>query len=418
MIGLGSMVGAGVFAVWAPAAAAAGSWLLLALLLALVVATCNATSTAQLAAAIPTSGGAYVFGRELLGPWWGFAAGWCFVIGKTASCAAMALTFAAYALPADLGTHPLVRGAVAAAAVAALTAVSIRGITRTARAATVLLAVVVVALALVVAVTWLGPAADSTGNLVARGVGGTGGGVGGVLQAAGLLFFAFAGYARVATLGEEVREPRRTIPRAVLTSLVLAAVLYAVLAATLLARLGTDRLAASTAPLRDVVLAGRADGGSPTALVTAAVVAVSVGAAAACLGAVLSVLAGISRTALAMARERDLPAPLAHVEPAHQVPRVAQLAVAAVVVVVVLLVDLRGAVGFSSFGVLLYYAVANLAALRQRGTDRLYPRAMPVAGVTLCVVLAFSLPVGSVTAGAAVLAAGLAGRAVVLTRRR
>ena len=123
MIGLGSMVGAGVFAVWAPAAAAAGSWLLLALLLALVVATCNATSTAQLAAAIPTSGGAYVFGRELLGPWWGFAAGWCFVIGKTASCAAMALTFAAYALPADLGTHPLVRGAVAAATVAALTAV-------------------------------------------------------------------------------------------------------------------------------------------------------------------------------------------------------------------------------------------------------------------------------------------------------
>lgn len=436
VIGLGSMVGAGVFAVWAPAAAAAGSWLLGALLLALVVATCNATSTAQLAAATPTSGGTYAFGREHLGHWWGFAAGWCFVIGKTASCAAMALTFAAYALPGGLGAHPLVRGAVAAAAVAILTAVSVRGITRTARAATVLLAIVLAALALVVAVAWLGPgpgtesdpgAANIHGNFPGGVAGGSdiggrttsatgAGSLFGVLQAAGLLIFAFAGYARVATLGEEVREPRRTIPRAVLTSLVLAALLYAVLAVTLLARLGTERLAVSTAPLRDVVLAASSDAAAGPA-VAVAVVAVSVGAAAACLGAVLSVLAGISRTALAMARERDIPAPLARVDPLHQVPRNAQLAVAVVVVVAVLAVDLRGAVGFSSFGVLLYYAVANLAALRQRGADRLYPRPAQVLGVALCVVLAFSLPAGSVVAGVAVLAAGLVGRAVVLTRR-
>ena len=277
--------------------------------------------------------------------------------------------------------------------------------------------IVLAALAIVAAVAWAGDGVDggatnSPGNFLSEVAGGSEIGVFGVLQAAGLLFFAFAGYARVATLGEEVREPRRTIPRAVLTSLVLAAALYAVLAITLLARLGPDALASSTAPLRDLVAAA---GSSPAT--TAALVAVGVGAAAACLGAVLSVLAGISRTALAMARERDLPAPLAAVDPVHQVPRAAQIAVAAVVIVAVLLVDLRGAVGFSSFGVLLYYAVANLSALRQRGTDRLYPRALQVLGVVLCLVLAITLPVASVIAGAAVLAAGLSWRGIVLARR-
>ena len=99
VIGLGSMIGAGVFSAFAPAAAAAGTGLLVGLGLAAVVAYCNATASAQLAAQYPTSGGTYVYGRERLGDWWGFLAGWGFVIGKTASCAAMALTFAAYAVP-------------------------------------------------------------------------------------------------------------------------------------------------------------------------------------------------------------------------------------------------------------------------------------------------------------------------------
>ena len=89
-IGLGSMVGAGVFAVWAPAADAAGTGLLIGLAIAAIVAFGNATSSAQLAAAYPTSGGTYAYGRAELGPWWGFVAGWGFVIGKIASCAAMA----------------------------------------------------------------------------------------------------------------------------------------------------------------------------------------------------------------------------------------------------------------------------------------------------------------------------------------
>lgn len=121
VIGLGSMIGAGVFAAFAPAAEAAGAGLLIGLGIAAAVAYCNATASAQLAAQYPTSGGTYLYGREQLGDWWGFLAGWGFVIGKTASCAAMALTFAAYAAPAGW------QRPVAVAAVVGLAAVNYRG---------------------------------------------------------------------------------------------------------------------------------------------------------------------------------------------------------------------------------------------------------------------------------------------------
>ena len=164
VIGLGSMIGAGVFSAFAPAAAAAGTGLLVGLGVAAVVAYCNATASAQLAAQYPTSGGTYVYGRERLGDWWGFLAGWGFVIGKTASCAAMALTFAAYAVP------PAWQRPVAVAAVLALAAVNYRGVTRTARLTRVIVAVVLLTLAVVVAAGLLGGEADP-GDLT-DGVGG------------------------------------------------------------------------------------------------------------------------------------------------------------------------------------------------------------------------------------------------------
>src|SRR5205823_6784705 len=134
VIGLSSMIGAGVFSAFGPAARAAGSGLLVGLALAAGVAYCNAVASAQLAAQYPESGGTYVYGRERLGEWWGFLAGWGFVIGKTASCAAMALTFASYAAPG----HVWVQRLTALAAVGALTAANLRGVSRTAGLARVL----------------------------------------------------------------------------------------------------------------------------------------------------------------------------------------------------------------------------------------------------------------------------------------
>ncbi|MGW5050856.1 APC family permease [Actinokineospora sp. NPDC004072] len=378
-IGLGSMLGAGVFAVFAPAAAAAGGWLLLALALAGFVAYCNASASARLAAVYPASGGTYHYGREVLGPWWGFTAGWGFVVGKTASCAAMAMTFAAYAAPG------LERPA-AVGAVVVLTAVTCFGVTRTAALTKVLLVVVLAVLLAAVAVAV--PAMRAVEWAPAGPLG--------VLQAAGLLFFAFAGYARIATLGEEVRDPARTIPRAVIAALAAAVLIYLAVGAALLLVLGPHRLAGSAAPLVDLVGAAGLPGWAG---------AVRVGAAAACLGALLGLIAGIGRTALAMARERDLPAGLAAVH--GSVPRVAQVAVGAVVCVLVLVADLRGVVGFSSFGVLVYYAVANACAYRKwRGP-------LPAAGFACCLVLVATLPPWSALAGAAVLAAGLLGRRVI-----
>ena len=398
VIGLGSMVGAGVFAAFAPAAQAAGSALLLGLALAAVVAYANATSSAQLAAQYPASGGTYVYGRERLGPWWGFLAGWCFVIGKTASCAAMALTFAAYAVP------PAWQRPVAAGAVLALTAVNLRGVTRTARLTRVVVAVALAALATVVLAGLSG--GDPSWARVAVGADAT---WSGVLGSAGLLFFAFAGYARIATMGEEVRDPARTIPRAIQLALGLAVLVYAAVAVTLLTVLGPDAVAGSAAPLADAAAAtGRPWVGA----------VVRVGAVAASLGALLALVAGVSRTTLAMAREGDLPRPLAAVHARYRVPHRAEVALGVVVVVLVLTVDLRGAIGFSSFGVLLYYLVANLAALTQDRAHRRFPRALQVLGALGCVALAATLPPASVLGGAGVVAAGVAWRAVVLARRR
>jgi APA family basic amino acid/polyamine antiporter len=398
VIGLGSMLGAGVFAAFAPAARAAGAGLLAGLAIAAVVAYCNATASAQLAAQYPASGGTYVYGRERLGPWWGFLAGWAFVVGKTASCAAMALTFAAYAVPSEW------QRPVAVGAVLALTAVNYCGITRTARLTRILLAVVLAALVISVAAVLAG--GDSDGG---RFTDWSGVGWYGVLQSAGLLFFAFAGYARIATLGEEVRDPARTIPRAIPVALGVAVAVYAAVAVTLLAVLGPDRLAAAAAPLAAAAGAGSADWAVPV---------VRVGAAAAALGALLALVAGIGRTSLAMAREGDLPRWLAAVHPRHLVPHHAELALAVGVCVLVLVADLREAIGFSSFGVLLYYFVANAAAFTQDREHRRWPRALQVLGAVGCLVLAATLPWQSITAGAAVLAIGLGYRVVRLRAGR
>ncbi|MFB6859713.1 APC family permease [Streptomyces virginiae] len=384
VVGLGAMVGAGVFAAFAPAAAAAGGALLGALAVAALVAYCNADSSARLAARYPASGGTYVYGRERLGPFWGYLAGWGFVIGKTASCAAMALTVGAYVWPGQ-------EHAVAVAAVVAVTAAGYGGVQKSARIARLIVAAVLSVLAAVVVVCL------SSGAAAPERLGGPDWTVFGLLQGAGLLFFAFAGYARITTLGEEVRDPERTIPRAVPIALGIALLVYAAVAVALLSVLGVEALAGSSAPLADAV---RAAGAAELAPV------VRVGAALAALGSLLALVLGVSRTVLAMARDGHLPRALAAVHPRHQVPHHAELAVGAVVAVLAATADLRGAIGFSSFGVLAYYAIANASAWTLDSGVK--GRAVAAVGLSGCVVLACALPLASVVAGAAVLALGAA----------
>jgi basic amino acid/polyamine antiporter, APA family len=385
VIGAGSMIGAGVFAAWSPAADAAGTGLLLGLAIAGVVAFCNAASSAQLAAIHPESGGTYVYGRRQLGPFWGHLAGWGFVVGKTASCAAMALTVGAYLWPEQ-------DRAVAVAAVVLITAVNIGGLSRTVAVTKVLLVVSLGALAAVVIAGWTSPGAtlDRITPIDA--------GVYEVLQSAGFLFFAFAGYARIATLGEEVKDPATTIPRAIPLALAVVLAIYAVVAVTALAVVPAGALASTSAPLQLVVDAGRLDGLGPI---------VDVGAGIAALGVLLNLIPGVSRTTLAMARERELPHWFAHVDERRSLPLRAELTVAAVVIGLVVLLDLRSAIGISGVAILTYYAITNASSLTLRPEQRRWPAVIAVVGLVGCVTLVVTLPPEAILTGVLTIAAGV-----------
>jgi APA family basic amino acid/polyamine antiporter len=306
------------------------------------------------------------------------------VVGKLASCAAMALTFGSYAWPGH-------ERALAVAAVLALTAVNYVGIEKTALLTRAIVAAVLVALAVVVFAALYGGDPQPRRLLPAQVD------LYGILQAGGLWFFAFAGFARLATLGEEVVDPARTLPRAIPLALGLTLVAYAVVAVSVLLVVDIGALAGAAAPLALAVESGALPGWTPV---------VRIGATIAALGVLLSLIVGVSRTVFAMAANRDLPGRLAAVHPRFRVPHRAELAVGAVVAVAAALVDLRTAIGFSAFTVLGYYALTNAAALTLSASERRWPRWIAAAGLAGCAVLAFSLPVAAVIAGAAVLSVG------------
>ena len=394
IVGLGAMIGTGVFVVWQPAAERAGTWLLVGLVVAAFVALCNATSSAELAAVHPQAGGTYVYGRERLGHGWGALAGYAFVFGKIASCATAAHAVGTYIWPEQARS-------VAVGAVVLVTGVNLAGVERTARTARWLVAVVSAVLAAAV-VTGLAGTDDGT----REGLTGTVG-VNDVLAAAAMLFFAFAGYARIATLGEEVRDPARTIPRAVPIALGLVFVLYLAVGVTVLFALGPGGAAGSPRPITAVVEAAGADWLVPVT---------TIGAAIAALAALLALVAGISRTAFAMAHERDLPTRLAAVHPTRRIPHVAEVVVAVAVVVAVLSGGLVAVLSFSAFSILLYYAVTNAAALRLRADERRWPRWLAWAGLGSCLLMAAALPWQTIALGVAALAIAMAGRAIVNAR--
>lgn len=396
VIGAGSMIGAGVFAAWAPAAQAAGTGLLIGLAIAAVVAFCNASSSAQLAAIHPESGGTYLYGRRQLGPFWGHLAGWGFVVGKTASCAAMALTVGAYLWPAH-------DRAVAVAAIVVITAVNIGGLTRTVSVTRILLVVALAALATVVVSGWTSPDAG-LGRLTPID-----GNLFDILRSAGFLFFAFAGYARIATLGEEVKDPAITIPRAIPIALSAVLAVYALVAITALAVVPAGALAESAAPLGLVVDLGRLGGLAPV---------VDIGAGIAALGVLLNLIPGVSRTGLAMAREHELPHWFAQIDPRRSLPLRAELTVAAIVIALVAVLDLRSAIGVSGVAVLTYYAITNAAALTLRADQRRWPRSVAVVGLVGCLTLVAALPPTAIATGFTTLAVGVVIRLVIRYRQR
>jgi APA family basic amino acid/polyamine antiporter len=387
-IGVASMLGAGVFVVWSPATAAAGSAVLLALPLAAAIAALNAASTVRLAMRHPVSGGAYTYGRAELGPAAGFAAGFLFLLGKTASVAAIALVGGLYLWPGF--ERPVAIGLVLV-----LAALNATGVRSTAIVSAVAAAVVIAVLVAVLVLALPGADPSRLGG-EARPLG--------VLPATGLIFFAFAGYARIATLGEEVRDPVRVLPRAVLVAVGTVFLLSAATLGVLLGVLGVDGLAGATAPVAEL-----APPGGELVLRAAAGLA--------CVGSLAGVLAGLSRTGLAMARDGELPRALARIGRRTATPVVSDASVAVVAVAAVLVLEPAQVIGVSAVAVLGYYAIAHLAALRA-GRSLGLPRGIPIAGLAGCALVAATVSWPALAGVAVLLALAFGIRALVRRSRR
>ena len=394
MLGLGSILGTGIFVSIGLGAAAAGSWVPLAIAIAAAVATCNGLSSAQLAAAHPVSGGTYEYGYRVLSPTLGFVAGWTFLCAKSASAATAALGFAAYLFGLlGTGTHAI---AVAIAAVAIVTAIVSGGIQRSHRVNLVIVAITIAALATFAARGLTVPEHGSPATALDASS---------LLRGTALMFVAFTGYGRIATLGEEVRDPAHAIPRAIVITLVVSAMLYVAVAFAAIHAAGADGLAAATddsvAPL-----AALARAWSP-GLATF----IALGAITAMLGVLLNLVLGLSRVVLAMARRGDMPSALARVDDRGS-PRAAVIVVGTVIAALALVGSVEHTWSFSAFTVLVYYALTNLCALRLPAAQRRFPRWIAALGLVACLGLAFWVEPAAWIAGLVMIAAGLVWHAI------
>jgi basic amino acid/polyamine antiporter, APA family len=383
LMGLGSILGTGIFVSIGIAAGVAGPSVILAVAVAAVVATFNGLSSAQLAASHPVSGGTYEYGYRYLNPTLGFTAGWMFLSAKSASAATAALGFAGYVLIAFGQSDMIARIVVAIVAIGLLTVVVASGMRQSNRANAVIVSLTLVAL-LAFVLTGIPSALDGapvhlTGFLEAEGDG-----VRGLLHATALMFVAYTGYGRIATLGEEIREPQRSIPKAIAVALLVTMALYVAVAFVAVAAIGAPRMAEATrAAAAPLELVARGFGVPGVAWLVAA------GAVTAMLGVLLNLLLGLSRVLLAMSRRGDMPRGLARLDGEHASPRRAVIVVAVIIAALAMTGSVRLTWSFSAFTVLVYYALTNLAALRLPTESRLYPQWVPTCGLVSCVGLAF-----------------------------
>jgi APA family basic amino acid/polyamine antiporter len=408
MMGIGSMVGTGVFVSIGIAAGIAGPAVLLAIVLAAMVATCNALSSAQLAASMPVSGGTYEYGYAYLTPWLGFTAGWMFLCAKTASAATAALGFAGYLLQIVGGESLVVP--VAVSAVLSLTAIVVMGIRRSNRANIAIVSITLFALGFFVLAGL--PQLWSKGDQPCHPFFLTSDGGSpwpGLLEATALMFVAFTGYARIATLGEEMRDPERTIPRAIIATLVVSALLYISVGAVAIAAIGPQRLAeAVRTDVAPLVAAARAFDLPLTHVI------VSVGAITAMLGVALNLILGLSRVVLAMGRRADMPGLFAKID-ASGSPSAAVIAVGVAIAALALIGNVEVTWSFSAFTVLIYYAITNLAALRLPKEKRLYSPLIAWVGLAACFALAFFVERQIWIVGVGLIGAGIAWHVVTQT---
>lgn len=401
LMGLGSIVGTGVFVSIGIAAQIAGPGVILAVGIAALVAVCNGLNSAQLAASHPVSGGTYEYGYKYLNPWLGFTAGWMFLLAKTASAATAALGFAGYFLNAVGVADRTYIILTALIATATVTLVVLTGIRRSNIANTAIVSVTLLSLAVFIVaglpeISWEIATVENDSSIAS------------ILHATALMFVAYTGYGRIATMSEEVREPQKTIPKAIILTLVLTMLLYMAVAIVFVGVGGVDKLslptATTAAPLEVIARNFRIPGVSQL---------LAVGAITAMLGVLLNLILGLSRVWLAMGRRLDMPRVLARLNPAGTTPYVAVVFVEITIGLLILIGDIKTTWSFSAFSVLIYYAITNGAALQLSPAERLYPQWLAWVGLAACLFLAFWVERQIWLTGLALIAAGLIWRAIV-----
>lgn len=412
MIGVGSILGTGVFVSIGIAAGIAGPAVILAIAAAAFVAICNGLNSAQLAANHPVSGGTYEYGYRYLNSWFGFTAGWTFLLAKSASAATAALGFASYLLHWLGVQDSALLVPIALAAVAGLTAIVLGGLRRSNAANIIIVSITIGALAAFVIAGLPRLFENGAANLTPLFQNTGDGPLASTLHACALMFVAYTGYGRIATLGEEVREPRVTIPRAIVLTLLLTMILYVAVAIVGVGAAGVD-----------VLSQVEAEGAAPLALAAAQfdrpglAELVAFGAITAMLGVLLNLILGLSRVLLAMGRRRDMPAITARINRGSSTPSVSILIIGIIIALLALSGSARTTWSFSAFTVLIYYAITNLAALRLKRDERLFPRWLAWTGLAACLFLAFWVEPAIWLTGLGLIAVGLGWHAAALRLR-
>jgi APA family basic amino acid/polyamine antiporter len=415
MMGLGSIVGTGVFVSIGIAAGIVGPAVILAVALASIVAVCNGLSSAQLAASHAVSGGTYEYGYKYLNSWWGFTAGWMFMLAKSASAATAALGASGYLLNA-LGISSVYLIPIALATVVIFTLIVLGGIQRSNVVNVIIVSVTLCTLTFFILaglplmsrvnlIPFFAIGPNESSSLAA------------LFHASALMFVAFTGYGRIATLSEEVHEPRCTIPKAIILTLIVTMVLYVAVAIVGVGSVGSGllsgaahgNLGAQAAPLAE---AARQFSFPHSSQILA------IGAITAMLGVLLNLILGLSRVLLAMGRRRDMPSLFAHLNPSKTTPTYAVIMMGLAIAGLVLIGNVKTTWSFSAFSVLIYYALTNLAALRIPKHERLYPAWIAGLGLMFCLFLAFWVERQTWLIGLVLIIAGLIWHRLAKWRRK
>ena len=393
-VGLGAIIGAGIFVVTGVAAGVAGTSFLVGLIIAGVVASFNGLSSAQLAAVYPQSGGTYEYGYRVLTPWLGFSAGWMFILSKLSAAGIVAIGFGSYFYQLIPFFTPI---QYSVGAVVLLTIANLWGVQK---AGIINMSIVLVTLMALVYFVFSGVGSISSQNFQPFAPFG----MRGIAESAAILFFAFTGYARIATLAEEVVEPKKTIPRAVIITILTAIVLYAAVSLVAVGVIGAESMSRSTSPLQLAALSMKTP---------AIETVITLGASTAMLGVLLSQILGISRMLLAMGRRNDLPSFLNSIHNKTHVPHIGIIITGIFILLITLLGSFEFVVRAATFTILLYYSITNMAALKQPSGEQLYGKYISVLGLLGCLAMSVSLPITVIVSGLVLLLVGFVVRFLV-----